>query len=132
MVQVQLAFTGDGTVVESPRGCFRGGVPEPLLDAAFGFSVVPEAIDEEGYWNPVPGAETYQGGLQVNVWGDSRALRELGRYMLALAELDASADPGFHQHHEVLSADGRTRLHLIVRKVPAAEPSVGADTGPVI
>jgi hypothetical protein len=131
-VPVQLAFLGDGTVVEKPRGCFHGGVPDPEPGPSFGFSVVPEVLDEDGYWNPTPGAEAYRGSLQVNLWGDSHALREIGRYLLALAELDATADPGFHQHHEVTSTDGCTRLHLIVRKQPAAEQIAAGNVRPSI
>jgi hypothetical protein len=44
--------------------------------------------------------------------------RELARYLLAVAELDVRADADFHEHHEVASGDGRTRLHLIVRRLP--------------
>lgn len=115
-VTVDLSFLGTGEVVEHPKGRFLGGVPDPDLGENAGVSVVREEADEEGYFKPIEGEGPYAGALQVNLWGDSAAFRELGRYFLALAELDSSADPDFHQHHEFLSADGQTHLHLIVRK----------------
>jgi len=58
-----------------------------------------------------------EGSFQLNLIGTARGLRELGRYFLALAELDSSADPDHHQHFDgVRSADGRTVVDVIVRK----------------
>jgi hypothetical protein len=116
-IPVALVFEGTGVVVEHPSGTFRGGVPDPEPGEHFGFNVRSTEPDEDGIWNPSPRADTLEGGLQINLWGNSHALRELGRYLLALAELDTTADPDFHQHHELTSTDGRTHLHLIVRKV---------------
>jgi hypothetical protein len=119
MVAVELAFVGDGRVVERPRGTFRGGVPDPDVSAAAGFNVLPEVEHDHGGVGPVPETGGYAGALQVNLWGTSGDYRALGRHLLALAELDASADPGFHQHYDELrSADGRTQVHLILRKIP--------------
>jgi len=65
-------------------------------------------------------AQSHAGAFQVNLWGTATDFRELGRYLLAIAELDTTADPDFHQHHDELRTDdGRTRIDLIVRKVPA-------------
>ena len=116
-VTVDLQFIGDGRVVNLPDGALFGGVSDPVLSREFGFQVHREVPDEEGVLNPVQGDAAYDGALQVNLWGTSDDYRELGRYLLALAALDTSADPNFHQHHDGLrSADGRTQLHLIVRR----------------
>lgn len=115
-VTVELRFFGTGAVIEKPRGRFTGGVPEPELGALAGFSVVREERHEAGHLSPPLGEDSYLGALQVNFSADSAGFRELGRYFLALAELDTSADPGFHQHHELISEDRRTQVHLIVRK----------------
>jgi hypothetical protein len=115
-VQVELTFVGKGAVVEHPPGSFRGGVAEPDL-RALRFNVLAEASDEDGVLNPDPGVGSVEGAFQVNIWGESESYRELGRYLLALAELDTAADPGFHDHHEFVTADKRTRVHLIIRKL---------------
>lgn len=118
-VEIDLSFIGKGAVVERPRGVFRGGVPDAKLGKRFGFNVLPEQEDEDGNFGPATGAESYRGAFQINLWGTSADFRELGRYLLAIAELDTSADPGFHQHHDDLrTVDGRTQIDLIVRKIP--------------
>ena len=117
-ISVELEFLGSDRIVERPRGVFRGGVPDPELGPAFGFNVLPTAEDELGGLVPVALSQSYAGSLQVNLWGTAEDFRALGRYLLAIAELDTSADPGFHQHHdELVSADGRCRVDLIVRKL---------------
>ena len=99
------------------NGAFFGGVPNPKLNGHVSFIIHRELPDEDGIWNPVPGEDTVEGGFQVNIYGDSEGYGELGRYFLALAELDTSADEGFHEHlNSLVSSDGRTRLHLILRK----------------
>jgi hypothetical protein len=116
-ITVDLSFFGDGRIVERPKGVFSGGVPDPVLGATLGFNVLPEAPSDVAD-STVPAFEGYEGSLQVNLWGTGDDYRELGRYLLAIAELDTTADPGFHQHHEDLqSGDGRTRINLIVRKL---------------
>ena len=115
-IQVELTFHGDGSVIER-NGAFSGGVPAPNLDGNVSFSVYRELPDEDVIWNPVPGEDSVEGGFQVNIYGNSEGYRELGKYLLALAELDASADEGFHEHlDDLVSLDERTRLHLILRK----------------
>ena len=115
-LQVELTFHGDGTVTER-NGAFSGGVPAPKLDGNVSFIVHRELPDEDGIWNPVPGEDSVEGGFQLNIYGNSEGYRELGKYLLALAELDASADEDFHEHYDdLISLDGRTRLHIIVRK----------------
>lgn len=116
-VTVDLSFFGEGSVVEHPKGVFKGGVPDPVISSQLGFNVLPELPSDDAD-STVPAFEGYEGSLQVNLWGTSDDYRALGRYLLAIAELDTAADPGFHQHHEdIQSSDGRTRLNLIVRKV---------------
>jgi hypothetical protein len=117
-IEVELAFLGTHAVVERPKGTFRGGVPDPSLTPSFGFNLHATHEDEEGVLSPQPGAGSVAATFQLNMWGTSTDFRELGRYLLAIAELDTTADPGFHQHHdELISDDGNTRIDLIVRKV---------------
>ena len=120
-VEVELAFLGNGTVVEDPKASFSGGVPDPVLSKKFSFNVLPEFEDDEGnFAPPVEGAASYVGALQINLSGTSADFRELGRYFLSIAELDTRADPGFHEHHDdLVSDDGETRVSLIVRKIPS-------------
>jgi hypothetical protein len=122
-VAIEVAFHGSGAV-EATRGRYRGGVVDPAIGDSLQFEVWREAPDEDGLWNPAAGEATVEGGFQISIEGTSVGYRELARYLLAVAELDTSADPGFHEHHEILSADGRTRLHLIVRKRPEDRPHV--------
>jgi len=115
---IEIAFIGDGRIVEKPKGTFLGGVSEPPLSSKFGFNVLPEWEDSESGSGPISGASSYEGTMQVNLWGTAGDYRELARHLLAIAELDSSADPNFHQHYDELrSDDGHTRLHLILRKV---------------
>jgi hypothetical protein len=115
-INVEVSFHGPGRIVQVGSATFHGGVPEPDIDGKLSFSVQREIVDENGIWNPIFGEDTVEGGFQINLWGTSEGYRELAKYLLAVAELDSSADPDFHEHHEVTSADGRTRLHVIVRK----------------
>jgi hypothetical protein len=118
-ITIDLTFIGSGRVVERPAGVFRGGVPEPALGSAFRFNVLPEIEYEDGSIGPTPDAVGHQGSLQINLAGTASDYRELGRHLLAIAELDSSADPGFHQHYDGLrSTDGRTQINLILRKEP--------------
>ena len=122
-INVDVSFTGTGQVIRHAGGfAFSGGVVPPELSEKIAFLVDRETPDEDGRWNPVLGEPTLAEGLQINIWSDSEGFRELGRYFLALAELDSREDPGFHEHHEgLISADGRTRLHVICRKAPREE-----------
>ena len=116
-VEIELKFYGNDRVIEKPPGRFIGGVPDPELGKNLSFTVHREMPDEDGLMNPISGEDSVAGGFQINVYGNSKGYRELGRYFLALAELDTAQDEGFHQHHdELLSSDERTQLHLIFRK----------------
>lgn len=116
-IKVELSFAGNGKVVKRRQGCFSGGVRGPRLGKHLSFSIYREVLDEDGNLNPVLGKPTIEGAFQISIEGDSKGYRELGRYLLGIAELDTSVDEGFHEHHEkVFSGDGRTQLHIIVRK----------------
>lgn len=116
-IEVELKFNGDGRIVQKHRGHFFGGVPEPKLGKNISFTIHRQIPDEDGILNPVFGEETVKGSFQINVYGNSKGYRELGKYLLALAELDAREDESFHQHHDdLMSADDRTHLHIILRK----------------
>ncbi len=94
----------------------KHGVSPPSLEGVE-FLVCREVLDADGVYNPIDGEGTYEGAFQVNVHAHAEGYRELGRYFLALAEYDVGGDPAFHEHHgPVMSADGRTRLHIILRK----------------
>jgi hypothetical protein len=116
-IEVELRFLGDGRVVKKSPGYFVGGVPDPKIGDNLTFTMHRERPDEDGMLNPVDGERTVEESFQINVVGNSRGYRELGKLLLALAELDTTQDPDFHQHHdEVVSADGRSHLHVIFRK----------------
>jgi len=116
IIPVEIRFRGDGTIVEKNPNVFVGGVVEPELGDKLHFNVRREVLDENGILNPVIGEDTLKSAFQINLWGTSEGFRELGQYLLAIAELDTGNDDGFHEHHEVVSGDGRTHLHIIVRK----------------
>ena len=122
-VSVEVQFAGSGRVVQRAPNVFSGGVVEPELGSMLRFVVRPEVLDEDGLLNPSPDSSTVDGAFQINVEGTAEGYRELARYLLGIAELDTVVDPGFHEHHEVLSDDGRTHLHLILRKRPDAATS---------
>jgi hypothetical protein len=128
VVSIEVAFYGSGAIQQRRGGGYVGGVLEPELGNALQFEVRREIPGEDGVWNPVIGEATVEGGFQVTIEGTSAGYRELARYLLAVAELDASADPDFHEHHQALSADARTRLHLVVRKRPEGHPHVATTS----
>jgi hypothetical protein len=119
-VTVDVSFIGSGRVASRADGfAFSGGVVPPQLEGKMVFKVYRETPDKEGLWNPVDGEGTFRSGLQINIWAESEGYRELGRYFLALAELNTDVDPGYHEHHDQLrSADDGTRVHVICRKAP--------------
>jgi hypothetical protein len=117
-VQVEIAFWGTGAIVKRANNVIEGGILEPKLPTSLQFRMWPEELDESGVRNPPLDATTVDGAFQISLSGTAAAYRELGRYFIALAELDTHADPQFHEHHEMTSGDGRTHLHVIVRKQP--------------
>lgn len=111
-ITVDIAFHGSGHVVEKAPGQFHGGVVDPNLDG-LEFQMWHQVADVDGGTHPT---ESVAGAIQVSIRGSSAAYRELAQYLLGVAELNTDADPDFHEHHELTSADGHTMLHLIVRK----------------
>jgi hypothetical protein len=116
-IEVELKFYDNGRVIRKQPGHFAGGVPDPKIGNNITFTVHRQIPDEDGLLNPIVGEDTIQGSLQINIYGNSKGYRELGKYLLALAELDTTEDEGFHEHHDKLtSSDGRTHMHVILRK----------------
>ncbi|HPH96210.1 MAG TPA: hypothetical protein PKW33_06665 [Anaerolineaceae bacterium] len=113
-VPLEIRFRGDGSLTGEPGQGWSGGIAAPAVGDQVRFYVWEERLDENGILNPSD--EPYEGALQIDIRGEAEGYRELARYLLALAELDTGAHEDFHEHHEVISADGRTRLHLILRK----------------
>lgn len=121
VVPLEVRFFGTGALV-ADGNTILGGVSEPDIDGQLQVSVWREVPDEDGLLNPVIAEPTVADAFQVTIEGTAAGFRELARYLLGVAELDVSADPDFHEHHELTSSDGRTHLHLIVRRAP--EPQV--------
>lgn len=116
-MEVELKFTGSGNVEEKRPGYFVGGVPHPKLSGNIGFTVHRQIPDDDGVLNPVLDEGPFLGSIQLNLFGTSKGFRELGKYFLALSELNTKNDPCFHQHHDdLMSIDGLSHVHLIVHK----------------
>jgi len=115
-VTVELEFLGDGTIAQIGEMAFSGGVPAPRLGRSARFAVLRERLGRDGLWCPRDCEHTVAGGFQISVTATSRGFRELGRYLLALAEIDSSRDADYHEHVEALSEDRRTRFHFVLRK----------------
>jgi hypothetical protein len=115
-VEIEISFVGNGRIVEKAESVFSGGVVEPNIGENLQFNVREEFPDDDGILNPVFDNGTYKGSFQINIWGNSEGYRELAKYLLALAELDTGTDPSFHVHYQIVSADGRTQFHIIIRK----------------
>ena len=114
-IKIELAFDGSGKVVERPKGTFRGSAVLPPAASQARFNLLREG-------EPSSGGASLEGDFQINVWGSSAAYRALGTYMLAIAELDSTADPDYHEHVQAASFDGRTRLEVILRKPRDSQP----------
>lgn len=115
-VEVETEQWGEGRVVDTSPGHFVGGVPEPKLSDGIRFNIYEAGTAESG---TMPGLICKQDvrRLQVQVAGTSDGYRKAARYFLALAELDTSDDPDFHEHHaNLLSADGQAMVEVIARK----------------
>lgn len=93
--------------------------PNPTkLATLFKFAVGREYLDRYGLWNPRDGnkAKAGKSSYQINLVGTAKAWRELSKFCLALAEADTKQDGDCHEHIEVWSHEGNTRIHLIVRR----------------
>lgn len=81
------------------------------------FLVEQEHLDENGIWNPRDDEAPLEGGFQLNVMGTSKHYLQLSNFFREFAEQNTSADSDYHEHfEELMSADGKVRLHVILRK----------------
>ena len=120
-ISVALEFVGSGKVEENRHGTISGGVAFPKDLNRISYGICRELKNRYGVYNPpfvdIKNGVTTKGAFQVNITSDSKGYRALGKYFLAIAELDTTADDGFHEHHEdLMSDDGRARFHIIIRK----------------
>jgi hypothetical protein len=75
-----------------------------------------EYPDETGNWNPRDGEPPLEAAFQVNIFGRRENYLKLAEMLRAFAETDVSRYGIDHEHFEGLtSADGRVRVHLILR-----------------
>jgi hypothetical protein len=87
------------------------------MEVPVSFIIAKESLGPDGIWNPSDEDGSLQGGLQVNLIGNKDDYYALADWIRQFADQDSSSDSDFHEHFEgVMSADGRTRLHLIIRK----------------
>ncbi|RBP41355.1 hypothetical protein DES53_107186 [Roseimicrobium gellanilyticum] len=78
--------------------------------------LVAEEHLEDGLWNPKDSAEA-PAGLQINLIGNRAHYLKLAEFIKKFAEQDTSNDSEYHEHFNgMMSVDGRTRLHIILRK----------------
>src|SRR5436190_1142746 len=61
------------------------------------------------------------GDYSIQLFGNSKGFRKLGTYLLALAELEASDDRGFHHHFFQVRSLSKTKIELTVRKNKTAD-----------
>ena len=81
------------------------------------FLVAREYLEEEGLWNPRDEEGGLEGGLQINLVGTRDQYLQMAELLRQFAEMDTAGDSDFHEHFEgLISADGKTRVHLILRK----------------
>jgi hypothetical protein len=114
-VPLAIKFFGTGALELTEHG-YNGGIPDPKPGRGIRFEMWREVPDADGVLNPVIGEQTVEGAFQVSLDGTPAGFRELARYFLALAELDVKRCKDYHEHLETVSADGRTRIHMIVRR----------------
>jgi hypothetical protein len=63
------------------------------------------------------------GDYSIQLFGNSRGFKKLGRYFLALGKLDTSDDRGFHHHFFRVRSLSKTKIGLTVRKNRTADIS---------
>src|SRR5579872_4868772 len=54
------------------------------------------------------------GDYSIQLFGNSKGFRKLGRYLLTLADLDTSDDRGFHHHFFQVHSLSKTKIELTV------------------
>src|SRR5438105_1831359 len=62
-----------------------------------------------------------EGDYSIQLFGNSRGFKKLGKYFLALAELDTSDHRGFHHHFFRVHSLSKTKIELAVRKNETAD-----------
>ena len=103
--------TGSGQVIADVRQ--KNKSMQPTLS----FIIAKESLGPDGIWNPSDEEGSLQGGLQINLIGDSSDYHALADWIRDFANRDTTPDSDYHEHvGGLMSGDGRTRLHLIVRK----------------
>jgi hypothetical protein len=108
--EIVLEYTGGRD--EPERGVFRNFPVDPEFTSELIVAVRSDEDPADRHWR-----QAVTGGrLQVHLAGSSRALEELGRYLIALARLQ-TADPEPHASlDDVRDADGGV-LRLLTRRV---------------
>lgn len=61
------------------------------------------------------------GDYSIQIFGNSKGFKKLGKYFLALAESDTSNDGGFHHHFCQVRSLTKTKIELTVRKNKSAD-----------
>ena len=61
------------------------------------------------------------GDYSIQLFGNSKGVKKLGKYFLALAELETSDDRGFHHHFFKVRSLTKTKIELTVRKNRTAD-----------
>ena len=117
-IEVEIEFEGTDKLVKKPSGWYEGGIKEPDIEKQVDFTVFQTFFDKENdAWNPRDDAAPFEGGLQIIINGTKNGYKELGKYFLALSELDISEEPDFHEHVDnLVSYDGKTNIQLIFGK----------------
>ena len=117
-ILIEIEFDGTDKLVKKPSGWIEGGIKEPNLEKQSDFTVFQTFFDKENdAWNPRDDEAPFEGGLQIIINGTENGYKELGKYFLALSELDISEDPDFHEHIDnLISYDGNTNIQLIFGK----------------
>src|SRR5438477_1178653 len=61
------------------------------------------------------------GDYSIQLFGNSKGFKKLGKYFLELAKLDTSDDRGFHHHFFRVRSLSKTKIELTVRKNRTAD-----------
>ena len=118
-IEIEIEFTGTDKLVKKPSGWIEGGIKKPDTKNQLDFTVYETFLDEEegDLWSPRDDAVPFAGGLQIIINGTRNGYKELGKYFLALSELDISEDPDYHEFiDDMISYDGKTNIQLIFGK----------------
>ena len=112
-IKATVRFSGDGVVRELRQGGIAGGTVVPHLGQSVRFLLLKG--DGDGGFRGIE-----KGAFCICLMGNTRGFRALGEYFLSLAELDASQDPGYHDHCGEVASGSQTKIEFMVRKNPKA------------